>query len=67
MKVKSATFDLMGANCYLIVDEKTNQSALVDCTEFNEDIEKLIGDTDLKYILLIILYYILKKRIKMVK
>lgn len=52
MKVKSATFDLMGANCYLIVDEKTNQSALVDCTEFNEDIEKMIGDTDLKYILL---------------
>ena len=52
MKVKSASFGGMGNNCYLIVDEKTNQSALVDCTEYSQKMVDLIGDTDLKYILL---------------
>ena len=52
MLVKSGTFGNMGNNCYLIVDEKTNQSALVDCTECSEKMLSFIGDTDLQYILL---------------
>ncbi|MBE6741909.1 MAG: MBL fold metallo-hydrolase [Ruminococcaceae bacterium] len=52
MKVKSASFGNMGNNCYLIVDEKTNKSALVDCTEFNQKMIDFIGDTDLQYVLL---------------
>ena len=52
MIVKSATFGGMGNNCYLIVDEKTNKSALVDCTEFSGKMLDLIGETKLEYILL---------------
>ena len=33
LSVKSATFGPIENNCYLITDEKTNKSALVDCTE----------------------------------
>ena len=42
----------MNNNAYLIVDEATNKSALVDCPLFDEKMEALIGDTDLQYILL---------------
>lgn len=52
MIVKIATFGDMNNNCYLIVDEKTNQSAIVDCPEYNNKMVELIGDTDLQYILL---------------
>ena len=43
---------IMRFSTNLFLDEKSNQSALVDCSAFNEEMEKLIGDTELKYILL---------------
>lgn len=52
MKVKSQTFGSINNNCYLIIDEETNLSALVDCSENSQKMYDLIGDTDLKYILL---------------
>lgn len=52
MIVKTASFGSMQNNCYLIVDEKTNKSAIVDCPEFNDKMTDFIGDTDLQYILL---------------
>ena len=52
MKVISEKFGSMDNNCSLIIDEKTNQSALVDCNEFSQEMIDMIGDTDLKYILL---------------
>lgn len=52
MKVKSACIGSMGNNCYLIIDEKTNKSALVDCADDNAQMMDLIGDTELEYILL---------------
>lgn len=52
MKVISEKFGSMDNNCALIIDEKTNQSALVDCNEFSQKMIDMIGDTDLKYILL---------------
>lgn len=52
MKVISEKFGSMDNNCCLIIDEKTNQSALVDCNEFSKKMIDMIGDTDLKYILL---------------
>ena len=51
MKVISEKFGSMDNNCSLIIDE-TNQSALVDCNEFSQKMIDMIGDTDLKYILL---------------
>ena len=52
MIVKNATFGSIQNNCYLVVDEKTNSSALVDCTECSQKMLDFIGDTDLKYIFL---------------
>lgn len=52
MIVKTATFGSMQNNCYLIVDEATNCSVIIDCPEFNDKMIDLIGDTDLQYILL---------------
>ncbi len=52
MKVISEKFGSMDNNCSLIIDEKTNQSVLVDCNEFSQKMIDMIGDTDLKYILL---------------
>ena len=52
MIVKTGSFGNMGNNCYLIVDEKTNKSALIDCTECSSKMLDFIGDTDLQCILL---------------
>lgn len=52
MRVKSQKFGAINNNCYLIVDEDTNKSALVDCSEDSQKMYDLIGDTDLEYILL---------------
>lgn len=52
MFVKYESFGSMQNNCYLIVDEGTNKSALVDCSECNGKMLDLIGETDLQYILL---------------
>ncbi len=52
MKVEQAVFEPIENNCYLITDEKTNKSALVDCSVYNDKMTRLIGDTQLEYILL---------------
>ncbi len=52
MKVKYGVFPPISNNCYLIIDENTNSSALVDCSVWNDKMKTLIGDTELKYILL---------------
>lgn len=52
MEVKSATFGSLQNNCYLITDEISGLSALVDCTEYSEKMKKFIGDAKLEYILL---------------
>lgn len=52
IQVKQETFSSMNNNAYLIIDEATNKSALVDCPLFNDKMEALIGDTNLQYILL---------------
>ncbi|MBQ7203018.1 MAG: MBL fold metallo-hydrolase [Eubacterium sp.] len=52
MKVKFDTFGSMANNAFLIVDESTNCSALIDCPEYSDKMVKLIGDTELKYIIL---------------
>ncbi len=52
MQVKSEIYGQLGNNCYLITDEATNKSALVDCTEYSEKMLDFIGDADLEYIFL---------------
>lgn len=52
MIIKKQQFGSMDNNAFIIIDEETNQSALVDCPEDTCPMYDLIGDTDLKYILL---------------
>lgn len=52
MIVKTGSFGSMDNNCYLITDENTNKSALVDCPEFSEKLADFIGDAHIEYILL---------------
>lgn len=52
LDVKCAVFGSLENNCYLITDEDTKQSALVDCTEDSQKMRDFIKDADIKYILL---------------
>lgn len=52
MKVKQQHFGSINNNCYLITDETTGKSALVDCTEASDKMYDFIGNADLEYILL---------------
>ncbi len=52
MKIKKIVLGSINNNCYLVTDEKSGKSALVDCTLFNKEMEDFIGDADLEYILL---------------
>lgn len=52
MQIKSATFGQLQNNCYLVTDEASGHSALVDCTEYSDKMKDFIGDAKLDYILL---------------
>lgn len=52
LKVRTRVLGELSNNCYLITDEKTNKSALVDCTDASARMLDFIGDADLEYILL---------------
>lgn len=52
MKVCYKVFGDLDNNCYLLLDETTNKSALIDCTVADDRMRELIGDTELQYILL---------------
>lgn len=52
MIIRQEHFGNMANNAYLIVDEETNESALVDCPEASPKMYDLIGSENLKYILL---------------
>lgn len=52
ISVKFDSFGSLSNNCYLITDEKSGKSALIDCTEYSEKMRNFIGNADLEYILL---------------
>lgn len=52
MEVKKLTIGNMDNNCYLLTDEKSGECALIDCPDFNDEVEAFIGDKKPKYILL---------------
>ncbi len=52
INIKSILLGDLGNNCYLITDEATGKSALVDCTEAGSKMLDFLGDADLEYILL---------------
>ena len=52
MKVITLTFGSLENNCFLVIDESTNDSVLIDCSAYNERLEAAIGNTNLRYLLL---------------
>jgi glyoxylase-like metal-dependent hydrolase (beta-lactamase superfamily II) len=52
LSVKSILTGSIGNNCYLITDEASGKSALVDCTDASQRMLDFIGDANLEYILL---------------
>ena len=52
IKVKYTVLGALQNNCYLLTDEKSGLSALVDCTEASEKMLDFLGDAKLEYILL---------------
>lgn len=52
LSVKCEIFGRLDNNCYLITDEKSGKSALIDCTEDSAKMRDFIGNADLEYILL---------------
>ncbi len=52
LSVKCEIFGRLDNNCYLITDEKSGKSALVDCTEESAKMRAFIKGADLEYILL---------------
>ena len=52
IKVKHVVLGVLANNCYLLTDEKSGLSALVDCTEASDKMFEFIGGAKLEYILL---------------
>lgn len=51
-QIKSITLGELGNNCYLITDQASSLSALVDCTDDSKEMRDFIGSAKLEYILL---------------
>lgn len=51
-KVRAITLGELGNNCYIITDEASGLSALVDCADDSKEMRDFIGDSKLEYILL---------------
>lgn len=52
ISIKTAVFGNLENNCYLLTDEKSGKSALVDCTDSSEKMREFIKNAELEYILL---------------
>lgn len=52
IKVKHIVLGALANNCYLLTDENSGKSALIDCTKANDKMLEFIGDAKLEYILL---------------
>lgn len=50
--IKSACLGELGNNCYLLTDEDSGKSALIDCTDASSEMMQLIGNAKPEYILL---------------
>ncbi|MDE6385160.1 MAG: MBL fold metallo-hydrolase [Eubacterium sp.] len=50
--VKTAVFGQLENNCYLLTDDASGKSALVDCTDASDKMIDFIGNANLEYILL---------------
>lgn len=52
ISIKTAVFGALENNCYLLTDENSGKSALIDCTESSAKMHEFIKGAKLEYILL---------------
>ena len=52
LTVKHGAFGSLAANNYLLTDDKSGESALIDCSSDKSDMIRFIENANLKYILL---------------
>ena len=52
MNIETLVLGPVNANCYIVTDEKTNETAVIDCGEYTASLEEKLIDKNLKYILL---------------
>ena len=67
LSVKSATFGPIENNCYLITDEKTNKSALVDCTEDSDKMMNFMKEQTLNIFCLLTVILTISAELKLLK
>jgi len=52
LKIETLVLDFLGANCNIVTDEKTNETAVIDCGDCSKEVLKALEGKKLKYILL---------------
>ncbi len=52
IRVESGVFGILQNNCYLLTEEESGESALVDCAVYDERMQAFVRGRNLKYLLL---------------
>ncbi len=52
MKIETLVLGPVMANCHIVTDEKTNETAVIDCGWFNDELLEKLRGKNLKYIML---------------
>ena len=52
MKIETLVLGPVCANCYIVTDETTNETAVIDCGEYTQELESRLEGKNLKYIML---------------
>ena len=52
MQIETLVLGPVCANCYIVTDEKTNETADIDCGEYTKELADRLEGKNLKYIML---------------
>ena len=52
LDIKVMPLGPISANCYILTDKKSRESAVIDPGDFNEALKNAVKDLNIKYILL---------------
>lgn len=52
MKIETLVLGPVSANCYIVTDEETDRTAVIDCGEYTAELEEVLDGKNLEYIML---------------
>ena len=52
MEIKTLVLGPVDANCYIVTDEKTGKTAVIDCGAYTPELEEALDGKELEYIML---------------